>query len=79
MTDDDRRRAAQTVLEIPFFNQLWDELEQAAIHACIFAKYDDHEARQAHAAEARAIKRVRDRLIALSKDGDMTGSRKAPA
>ena len=68
MTDEDRRRAAQTVLEIPFFVQLWDELEQAAINATINAKYDDHENRQAHAAEARAIRRIRARLESLAKE-----------
>ncbi len=79
MTDDDRRRAAQTILEVPFFRQLWDDLEQAAINATIYAKYDDHEGRQAHAAEARAIRRVRERLVDLSKEVDASVSRRAPA
>lgn len=79
MTDDDRRRAAQTVLEVPFFNQLWDELEQAAINATIYADFTDHEKRQAHAAEARAIRRVRQRLLDLSKEVDSSASRRAPA
>jgi hypothetical protein len=79
MTDDDRRRAAQAVLEIPFFVQLWDELERAATEACIFAKHDDHEGRQAHAAEARAIKRVRQRLESIANDGQSGVSRSAPA
>lgn len=79
MTHTDRARAAQTILEIPFFHQLWDELEQAAINATIYAKYDDHEGRQAFAAEARAIRRVRERLENLSKEVDPTASRRAPA
>jgi hypothetical protein len=79
MTEEDRRHAAQAVLEIPFFSQLWDEIEQAAINACIFAKHDDHEARQAYAAEARAIKRVRERLESIAKDGQSGPSRRAPA
>jgi hypothetical protein len=78
MTDEDRRHAAQAVLEIPFFSQLWDELEQAAINACIYAKNTDHEARQAFAAEARAVRTVRSRLESLSK-GQSSGGRKAPA
>ena len=78
MTDDDRRRAAQTVLEIPFFVQLWDEMEQAAINACLNADYTDHEKRQAHAAEARAIRRVRARLDSLAKE-QPSPSRRAPA
>jgi len=78
MTDEDRKRAAQAVLEIPFFAQLWDELEQAAINACIFAKHDDHEARQAHAAEARAIIRIRQRLESVAQ-GQSDVGRRAPA
>lgn len=78
MTDDDRKRAAQAVLEIPFFVQLWDELEQAAINACIYADHVDHEARQAHAAEARAIKRIRQRLESVAH-GQSDVGRRAPA
>lgn len=79
MTDDDRRRAAQAFLEFPLVVQLFDEFEQAAINATIYAKYDDHEARQAHAAEARAIKRIRQRLVDLSKEVDTSTARRAPA
>lgn len=78
MTNAERRRAAQTVLAIPFFHDLWDELEQAAINSTIFAPYDDHEGRQANAAEARAIKRVRERLRSLAEDKPAV-SRRAPA
>lgn len=79
MTDEERRRAAQAVLEIPFFNVLWDEIEQAAINATINADYTDHEKRQAHAAEARAIRRVRQRLETIAGDGQSTSARRAPA
>lgn len=79
MTDEERRHAAQDVLEIPFFTQLWDEIEQAAVNACINAKYDDHEGRQAHAAEARAIRRVRSRLETIANDGQSGPARRAPA
>lgn len=79
MTDDERKRAAQAVLSIPFFQELWEELEQAAINACIYAKYDDHEGRQAHAAEARAIRRIRQQLVDLSKEVDTFSGRRAPA
>lgn len=78
MTDDDRRRAAQAVLAIPFFHQLWDELEQAAINATINAKYDDHEGRQGHAAEARAIRRVRAGLNSVATE-QPSPPRRAPA
>lgn len=79
MTEEERRRAAQAVLEIPFFTDLWNEIEQAAVNATINAKYDDHEGRQAHAAEARAIRRVRQRLETIASDGQSTVARRAPA
>lgn len=79
MTPDDRRRAAETILNVPFFNALMDEFEQAAVNACIFAKYDDHEKRQAMAAEARVIKQLRSRLETISKEGQSGNARKAPA
>lgn len=79
MNSEDRKYAAQTVLAIPFFTQMIDELEKAAVDSCISAKYDDHEARQAFAAEARAIRRIRSRLVALSNEGDTRGGRTAPA
>lgn len=79
MTNEERAHAAQAVLAIPFFAAMMDELEQAAINACIFAKYDDHEARQAHAAEARSIRNLRSRIEAISKEGQSTGRKQAPA
>lgn len=78
MTDDDRRRAAQSILEFPFFTQLWDELEQAAINATINAKLNDDETRRNAAAEARAIRNVRSRLRSIADDNGVT-SRRAPA
>lgn len=79
MTEEERRHAAQAILSIPFFIQLWDELEQAAVNGCIFAKYDDHEGRQAHAAEARAIKQVRQRIESIANGGQIEAGRSAPA
>lgn len=79
MTDEERRHAAQALLAIPYFHELWNEIEQAAINACINADYGDHEKRQAQAAEARAIRRVRQRLVDLSKEVDTTAARRAPA
>lgn len=77
MNDDERRRAAQAILDIPLFNEIWDDLERAAINATLHADYADHEKRQAHAAEARAIRRVRERLNSLAKQPD--APRNAPA
>ena len=79
MTPDERRRAADAILNIPFFNVLFDEIEKGAIDACVFAKFDDHEARQAHAAEVRVIRKLRSRLEAISKEGQSGQGRSAPA
>jgi hypothetical protein len=79
VTAEERAHSAQAILAIPLFNELMDELEQAAINACIFAKYDDHEARQAHAAEARSVRNLRSRIEAISKEGQSTGRKQAPA
>lgn len=79
MTDDERQRAAQTVLEIPFFTQLWDEMEKVAVNACITAKMNDDETRRNAAAEARAIRRIRSQLESIASDGHLEVSRKAPA
>lgn len=76
----DRAAAARDILSIPLFNDLMNELEQAAINSCLNAKYDDHEARQAFAAEARAVRRLRNRIEAISQEGQADPKRKqAPA
>lgn len=74
----DRARAAQSALEIPLFTALLDEIEQAAVNACLTAKYNDHEARQHHALEAMAVRKLRSKLEAISKEGQST-SKSAPA
>lgn len=74
-----RADAARDILAVPLFDELMNELEQAAMNACIYAKYDDHEARQAHAAEARAVRNLRSRLEAISQEGQSSGRKQAPA
>lgn len=77
MTDDDLRRAASAFLEFPYVQQLFDEIETAATNQCILADLNDDETRRNAAAEVRAIRRVRDRLISMSKHPD--APRRAPA
>jgi hypothetical protein len=79
MTPDEQRRAAQTILEMPFCVALIDEMERAATQQCIFAPINDDETRRNAAAEARAVKRFRDRLEAMAMPGQSTRSRGAPA
>lgn len=75
----DRARAAQAALEIPMFTDLLDELEKAATNQCIHANINDDETRRNAAAEVRAIRSVRSRLVAISQEGQTTGSRSVPA
>ncbi|GHA15203.1 hypothetical protein GCM10007989_07450 [Devosia pacifica] len=67
MTDDEKRRAAEAILNVPFFNALFDEIETAAVNHCINAPMNDDETRRNAAAEARAIRKVRARLTSLAK------------
>ena len=78
MTEDDRKRAAQAILEYPLLMELFNELEQAAINATLFAKSTDHEARLAHAVEARTIRNLLSRIRSIAGQTD-TVSRRAPA
>lgn len=75
----DRARAAQAALEIPLVREILADLEQASVNACLNARYDDHEARQHHALEAVAVRKLRSRLEAISQEGQPGESRKAPA
>lgn len=78
MIISDRARAAQAALEIPMFLDILTDLEQAAVNACLSAKYDDHEARQHHALDAMAVRKLRSKLEAIAREGQST-SRSAPA
>lgn len=70
---------ALAILALPLFAELMDEFEEAAVNAVAFAKYDDHEARQAHAADIRAIRNLRSRLEAISQEGQSNPRKQAPA
>lgn len=79
MSPDDRRRAAQTILEVPFFHALFDDIERAATNQCINAPMNDDDTRRNAAAEVRAIQRVRQRLESIATDGQISPARRAPA
>jgi hypothetical protein len=79
MNAEERRRAADAILHVPFFHDLFDEIEKQAVDACVYAKHDDHEARQAYAAEVRVIRKLRQRLETISKEGESSAGRSAPA
>jgi hypothetical protein len=75
----ERSRAAQSILAIPLFNDLMDELEAAEINAAVSLDYANHEARQGHMVAVRAIRNLRSRIGALAQEGQPSGGRQAPA
>lgn len=60
---------ARFLIEHPLMNRLLDEMERNATDSAIHAKYEDHEARQAFCAEARAVRALRSKLKALAEKG----------
>jgi hypothetical protein len=76
MTDAEKTAQARALLDTPLFHILWDEMEQAAINACLYARATDteteSEVRAARAAEARAIRNFRSKLNALSSEANQT-------
>jgi hypothetical protein len=74
-----RAEAARTILGIPLFNELMNGLEQASVDQAVNSKYDDHEARQAHLAQVRAIRDLRSRLTVISEEDQVKARKKAPA
>lgn len=74
-----RADQARDILAQPLILELLHEFEEAAISAVLSAKYDDHEARQANAYEARAIRNLLVRLESISKEDQPKPVRQAPA
>ena len=74
-----RAEAARDILSIPLYSELMDELEQAAVNAAVYAEYDDHEARQAHLAQVKAIRDLRSRVEVISREDKSTKRKQAPA
>lgn len=78
MRDAEKISLARALRDNPLFTLLLDEIETAAINACVNAKATDHEARAAHAAEVRAIRNLRSKLNHLSEEAK-AGANRAPA
>lgn len=70
--DDRAQRAAnaRAILNHPLVTEILDGLERAAIDACLTADPRDDEARAAWAAEARAVRTFRSRLMGVVDDGE---------
>lgn len=75
----DRADAARGILAVPFFDELMDGLEQDAVNSAVNADYNDHEARQAHLAEVRAIRNLRSKLAVISQEDQARERKQAPA
>ena len=74
-----RADAARSILGIPLFNELMDGLEQSAVDRAVHASPTDHEARQAHLAQVRAIRDLRSQLTVISESDQVKERKKAPA
>lgn len=76
MKDSEKVAAARVLLDMPLFDLLWNELEQAAINGCLYAKATDSETesevRAAKAAEARAIRNFRSKLNAIVSEANVS-------
>ncbi|MEK1908179.1 MAG: hypothetical protein AAAB13_20595 [Pseudomonas sp.] len=74
MTDAEKVAQARAILDMPLFHVVWDEMEQAAVNACLYAKATEteteSEVRAAKAAEARAIRNFRSKLNALVSEAN---------
>jgi hypothetical protein len=78
MTEEDKIAAARTLLDSQLVALLMSELETVAVNGCVFAKMTDHDARAAFAAEVRAIRNLRGKLMALAGQANSEG-KDAPA
>lgn len=70
MTPQERAIAARMLIHDKLFNELMDGLEAEAVNGCIYAPATDHDARQAYAAQARAIKDLRSKLRSIIASDD---------
>lgn len=83
MTTEERRvlerkaAAVRAMMDIPYFNEVWDEIERNAVNACVNAGPTDPEKTLAYAAEARAIRKFRSRLNLVLEEAK--AARNAPA
>jgi len=75
----DRANAARGILAVPLFDELMDGLEQDAMNSAVHANYEDHQARQAHMAEVRAIRNLRSKLAVISQEDQAKDRKQAPA
>ena len=76
MTPQERAARAEELLRNDFLMDLLNAIEEAALAGVIYAKPDEHAKRQDKAAEARAIRTLRDQLKTIQMDGKAKATRK---
>ena len=67
-----RAANARAIFGHPVFTEVLDELERAAIDACVYAKPQDAKIRAAYAAEVRAIRGLRAKFAGIIADADQS-------
>lgn len=67
MKPEEAAAQARMLLETPLFVEMLSKLEQTAVDMCINANPSEHEKRADWAAEARAVRRLRERLNDFAK------------
>lgn len=72
MDREERQHHAQELLRNPLFLELCETLEKDAVNRCVAAKYDDHEARLAAAADIRAIRTFRQNCESIIRNNPVT-------
>ncbi len=73
MSHEERQNLAKSILENPLFEVFMAEMEAMSVNQIVAAKGPDHEARQAIAADIRAIRAFRQRLRVAAGDQPSTG------
>lgn len=74
MIDDAQKaKLAKTIIEMPFMLELFDELEQAAINAAVWAKPTDNDTRSAAMSEVRVIRNFMTKLRAIAGEAERQG------
>jgi len=68
VTDEDRRALAEQILNNALMAEIMGKLEKEAVDRCVYAPMADHEARQAAAAEVRAIRSFRQNCEAALRN-----------
>lgn len=78
MRPEEKVACARAMLDNPLFALLMDEMEKSAVDQCVNAKPIDHETRAAMAAEVRAIRKFRQKMVSLVEEAQ-AGNIGAPA